>query len=240
MDTKELLITGGRELGVSLSDGACQSLEKYMELLLSWNEKFNLTAIVDREEIIAKHFLDSISLLPHIPDTAKNMLDVGSGAGFPGIPLAVLKKGEPFSVTCMDSTNKKVSFLDCIKESLELEGLTNIFARAEEFALKPPHREGYDVVASRAVSRLVVLAELCLPFVSVSGRFLAMKNHPCDQEIYEAREIIRLLGGNISSVIEVNIPRTAIKHSIIVIDKVSHTPLKYPRKYSVIIKKAIS
>lgn len=201
--------------------------EKYMNLLLEWNEKINLTAITDPAEIETKHFADSLTCLAsgYIKDGC-SLVDVGTGAGFPGIPLKI--ENRSLNLTLMDSLNKRINFLKEVSSQLDL-GAECIHIRAEEAGKNKLYREQYDVAVSRAVARLCVLAEYCLPLVKKGGYMLAMKGKDIEEELNEAKPLIKLLGGEVEEVQLHDIEGTDITHSIVVIKKVTTTGSKYPR-----------
>ena len=201
--------------------------EKYMNLLLEWNEKINLTAITDPAEIETKHFADSLTCLAsgYIKDGC-SIVDVGTGAGFPGIPLKIENKS--LKLTLMDSLNKRINFLKEVSSQLDLDAGC-IHIRAEEAGKNKMYREQYDVAVSRAVARLCVLAEYCLPLVKKGGYMLAMKGKDIEEELNEAKPLIKLLGGEVEEVQLHNIEGTDITHSIVVIKKTTTTGSKYPR-----------
>ena len=207
------LIEKVNSIGIEISQKQAKQFYKYMELLLEWNEKMNLTAITDPEEVILKHFIDSLTIIPYLKE-ADTVLDIGTGAGFPGIPLKILEE------------NKK--FLQTVINELELKNIQAIHGRAEEFVSK--EREAYDIVTSRAVARLNVLLEYMLPFVKVGGRCICMKSFEIEEELKEAKKAIEILGGEIEKIDEITLPNTDIKRKIVVIKKVKNTPSKYPRK----------
>jgi 16S rRNA (guanine527-N7)-methyltransferase len=198
--------------------------ETYLKELLEWNKKFNLTAITDPEEIQTKHFEDSLSLLQAIPLTSERVIDIGSGAGFPGIPLKI--KCPNIKLTLVEATKKKVEFLKHIVKNLELKDVEAIWGRAEEVAKEK--REQYDIAVARAVAELNILSEWCLPFVKVGGIFVAYKTENTESEIAKAEKAIEILGGKIKEIKRLQIG--IIKRSLIIIEKVSTTPEKYPRR----------
>lgn len=234
MSIKEILKSGAPELGVPLGD-----IEKfcvYYELLERRNKDFNLTAITDETDAAQKHFLDSLGVLKSADFAGKSVIDVGCGAGFPGFPLKIAEPS--ISLTSVDSTEKKVSFLMEVNAALSLD-VKCLHARAEELGQDPEYREKYDIAVSRAVARLNVLAELCLPLVRHGGKFLAMKALDSDEEIEEARAGIEKLGGIISRVDEYDIPGTDLRRRVVVIEKSCKTPEKFPRRFGTIKKQPL-
>lgn len=215
------------QFGIELSEKEQNNFYNYMKLLLDWNEKINLTAITEPKEVITKHFVDSLSITPYINENDR-ILDIGTGAGFPGIPLKiVLEKNE---ITLLDSLNKRINFLNEVIEKLDLKNIQAIHGRAEEFNKIDENRENYDIIVSRAVAKLNVLLEYMLPFVKLNGRCICMKSADIDEELKEAENAIKILGGEIEKIDEIILKNTDIKRKIIVIKKVNKTPSKYPRK----------
>lgn len=219
------LIEKANCIGIEISQENAKQFYKYMKLLLEWNEKMNLTAITDPEEIILKHFVDSLTIMPYLSN-ANTILDVGTGAGFPGLPLKILESNKEF--TLLDSLNKRITFLQTVISELELKNVQAIHGRAEEYISQK--RESYDIVTSRAVAKLNVLIEYMLPFVKVGGRCICMKSFEIEGELKEAKKAIEILGGKIEKVDEITLPTTDIKRKIVIIKKVKNTPNKYPRK----------
>lgn len=216
---------------VSLDEAAAEKLELYARLLVQWNERMNLTAITDPEGILRKHFVDSLTALPHLPAGPCRLIDVGTGAGFPRVPLAVVR-GD-LQLTLLDSLNKRLVFLRELCAALELP-VTLIHARAEEGGRQPALREQFDVATARAVAALPVLAEYCLPFVKQGGRFIAMKGPEGEAEAAAAAKAVARLGGAPAKVHTVLLPvppdrEAAEERRLLVIDKIAATPPAYPR-----------
>lgn len=209
-------------LSEALASNAVENFERYYALLLEWNERFNLTAITDRRDVFVKHFLDSISAAPLIPQNA-SVLDIGAGAGFPSLPLKIAR--DDLTVTCVDSVNKKVTFLDAVIDELGLKNARAIHSRAEDLP-----KTGYDVVVSRAVASLNVLCEYCLPFVKIGGALIAYKSEKADEELAAATNAIKLLGGKMKELRDVSdFVGGETTRKLIVIEKIAPTPPKYPR-----------
>ena len=220
---------------LGLGEELIPQLTEFSRLLLEKNQVMNLTAITEPREVATLHLLDSLSLAPREDLSGRRIIDVGTGAGFPGVPLAIaLPESE---VTLLDSLGKRVSFLAEVREALGLGNVVCVHARAEEFAAA--HRETYDAAVSRAVAALPVLCELCLPLVKVGGVFLAMKSSHSQEETDQAAAAISLLGGRLERVTDYSIPTTDIIHRLITIRKVSPTPKKYPRRFAQIKKQPL-
>ncbi|MPM38793.1 Ribosomal RNA small subunit methyltransferase G [bioreactor metagenome] len=208
------------------------SLLRYAALLEEKNKVMNLTAITDPDEVARLHFLDSAALLKLLDFRGRTVVDVGTGAGFPGLPIRIL---EPSArVTLLDSLGKRISFLQEVCDELGLSDVKCVHARAEEFAGK--HRESFDVAVSRAVASLPLLAELCLPLVKTGGTFLAMKSVDSGEELDAAAKAIEILGGRLTGIRDYAIPGTAVFHRAVLIEKVKPTPPKYPRPFTKIKK----
>lgn len=229
LENREILINGMRELGIAASEEKINKLMIFKEIMLEWNEKVNLTAIIDEREVFIKHFLDSATCLStgYIKDGMK-IVDVGTGAGFPGVPVKILMDG--LSMTLLDSLNKRVSYLNEVVKKLTLSETITVHARAEEAGSSKVHRECYDIVLSRAVASMNVLCEYCIPFTKVGGYFLCQKGLDIKEELEEAGLAIKTLGGVVKEVKEYQLPYSDIKHNIIIIEKLTATPTNYPRK----------
>lgn len=197
----------------------------YMNLILDWNKKINLTAIVDPKEFLVKHFVDSLTILDFI-DTKSKIIDVGTGAGFPGIPLKLYE--DSLSLTLIDSVNKKINVLNDVIEKLKLNNIKAIHTRAEDFAKHIKNREQFDYAVSRAVSNMSTLVEYLLPFVRIGGKVICMKGPNYNEELQEAERAIDILGGKIEFVKKININKD-LERNIIIINKIKNTPKKYPR-----------
>ncbi|WP_199616903.1 16S rRNA (guanine(527)-N(7))-methyltransferase RsmG [Paenibacillus alkalitolerans] len=221
--------------GVTVSERQLEQFELYFRELTEWNERMNLTAITDREQVYVKHFFDSASLFFFIPATdLSTIADVGSGAGFPSIPLKILFPN--LSVTIIDSLQKRIGFLTSLTNTLGLDGVRCIHGRAEDVGRDPQYRDKYDIVTARAVARLNVLSEFCIPLVRPGGLFAAMKGADPQEEMDEARYAIHELGGEFRNIISFELPEDGSKRHIILIDKRKNTPKKYPRKAGVPLK----
>lgn len=220
---------GLEQVGLSASEDAIQKLEQYKALLLEWNEKINLTAITESREVDIKHFVDSGTCLStgYIKDGA-NIIDVGTGAGFPGVPIKILN--ESLHVTLLDSLNKRIKYLEDVVSKLNLKDVKLVHSRAEDGGSNKLYREKYDIALSRAVAALNVLCEYCLPFVKVGGFFICQKGPSYNEELDAAAKAIDVLGGKLREVKSYNLPFSDITHYIIIIEKIKETPTKYPRK----------
>lgn len=226
---KNILSDAAKEYKVSLTDLQLEQFTIYNKLLLEWNQKINLTAITEPEQVAVKHMIDSISCYKKdVFEVGAHIIDVGTGAGFPGIPLKILQPD--LHVTLLDSLNKRVKFLECVGEALALENVTVIHSRAEDGSRNREYRENFDIAVSRAVARLSVLCELCLPFVRVGGYFVALKGAQYKDEIVAADRAIKVLGGKIKEIVPVSLPGIDDVRAVIYIEKTAKTPKIYPRK----------
>ncbi|WNB92090.1 16S rRNA (guanine(527)-N(7))-methyltransferase RsmG [Bacillus sp. NEB1478] len=217
------------EKGIVLSEQQLKQFETYYELLVEWNEKMNLTAITEKEEVYLKHFYDSVTAGFHFNFQQDiTVCDVGAGAGFPAIPLKICFP--EIRLTVVDSLNKRIGFLQHVVNELGLKHVTMHHDRAETFAHRPEFREQFDLVMARAVARLSVLSELCLPLVKKNGHFLAMKGANLPEEVKDGEKAVKLLGGKIKDVHSFLLPIEESERNIVIIDKVKETPKKFPRK----------
>ncbi|HWQ31016.1 MAG TPA: 16S rRNA (guanine(527)-N(7))-methyltransferase RsmG, partial [Negativicutes bacterium] len=210
LENRQILIDGLRELGIEPNEDILEKLDSFKDIMISWNEKINLTAITEEREVYIKHFLDSATCLStgYIKDGMK-VIDVGTGAGFPGVPLKILKSD--MEMTLLDSLNKRISYLDEVVAKLGLKGVKTVHARAEEAGSSKACREAYDIVLSRAVAAMNVLCEYCMPFTKVGGFFLCQKGPDIEEELAEAKKAISMLGGKIREVKEYQLPFSDIK-----------------------------
>jgi 16S rRNA (guanine527-N7)-methyltransferase len=223
------LAHGARELGVELDARAVAAFETYLEELTLWNQRFNLTAIEDPDEIVVKHFLDSLSCATVVDlRAARSLIDVGTGAGFPGLALKIVFPH--LRLVLLDSLEKRLRFLDRLAARLGLQDVTTLHARAEEAGRAPEWREGFDVVTARAVARLDALCEYCLPFAAVGGTFVAQKGPQVKDELAQAARALRILGGGTPAVHPLTLPGSDVRRSLIAIPKVAATPSAYPRR----------
>ena len=233
---REILQTGFDRMGLLWDEEKIQRLEKYAELLREWNEKMNLTAITDMEGIAVKHFLDSAAALTTGKINGK-VIDVGTGAGFPGVVLKIMKP--EIELTLLDSLNKRLVFLKQVLDTLGIDDVELVHSRAEDGAHKKGYRESYDVAVSRAVAALPLLSELCLGYVKPGGRLIALKGPSVTEEAEDAKRAIHILGGEIEKIEDADVPGSDMEHKIIHIKKVRHTPMKFPRKPALITKSPI-
>lgn len=224
---KDKLRENAAVIGVSLSDEDLDKLYMYKNLVLEWNEKINLTAITDDYEFAVKHFVDSLTINKYIePD--KTIIDIGTGAGFPGVPLKILNENN--KIVLFDSLNKRLKVLEDIIEKIELTNIETLHGRAEETFKNKQYREKYDVAVSRAVASLNVLVELMLPAIKIGGICICMKGNNAEDEIKEAKKAIKELGGEIIKVEKLVLPEMNLERNIVIIKKVRKTPNRYPRK----------
>lgn len=231
------------KINIEISDDQINCFEKYYELLIEKNKVMNLTAITDKEDVIVKHFIDSIALIPYLLDKGINInnklkiIDIGTGAGFPGLPLKIMMPDVKF--TLLDSLNKRVSFLNEVIDELELKDIEALHGRAEDYASDNKYREKYDICVSRAVANLSTLSEYCIPFVKEDGFFISYKAGESEEEINNSKNAIKILGGKINKVEEFVLPGTDASRVFVFIRKQELTDKKYPRKAGVPAKKPL-
>ena len=226
---RDLLVNGAKELGIDLSEQQVEQFIRYKTLLQEWNERMNLTAITEDQEIMTKHFLDCMTINKAIAmNNQKTVIDIGTGAGFPGL---VIKIAFPhLEVTLVDALKKRLNFLEAIIDELGLKDIKCVHSRAEDLGKNKAYRDRYDICASRAVANLAVLSEYTLPFVKVNGYLIALKGQKLDEELEQGKKAIEILGGKLEEVVHTGVPFTDLDHKIAKIKKVKPTAARYPRK----------
>lgn len=219
------------EFSIELSELQLHQFYQYFELLVEWNKVMNLTTIIEMEDVVTKHFVDSLSLVKVLPDLKSEqmkILDMGTGAGFPGIPLKIVFP--ELEITLLDSLNKRINFLNEVIEQLGLKKIKAVHGRAEDYGRNREYREKYDYCVSRAVANLSTLSEYCMPYVKIGGAFIPYKSGKIEEELNQAKGAVKLLGGKIEEVITFMLPKTDVERSFIVVRKKEGTSKKYPRK----------
>lgn len=234
-----ILEEGCQRLGISLDEEKKQQFIKFYELLTEWNKVMNLTGITEFEEVLQKHFIDSLAI-QKVTDMGETdtVIDVGTGAGFPGIPLKIAFPH--LKITLLDSLQKRIRFLDEVVQTLNLRGVTTIHGRAEEYARQKEHREKYQICVSRAVANLSSLAEYCLPFVKKGGYFVSYKSGNIEEELSRSENAVKILGGEIENTVYFQLPGSDIERSFVLIKKKENTPGKYPRKAGIPAKEPLN
>lgn len=224
---KNIINNYSKKINILLNEEQIEKFYKYMNLLIEWNKKINLTAIIEPKEIILKHFIDSLTINKYIKDNSK-IADVGTGAGFPGIPLKIIRPD--IQLVLVDSLNKRINFLNEVIEQLNLKNIETIHIRIEEFGQNTKYREKFDYSTARAVANLSTLSEYLLPIVKVGGQVICMKGSNIQDEINQSKKALSILGGTLNNIEEFKLAETENTRNIILIDKIKNTPNKYPRK----------
>ena len=233
---KKIMIFYGEKIDIKFTEEQLNQFYKYMNLLLEWNEKINLTAITDPNEVILKHFIDSLTINKYIKENS-TLADVGTGAGFPGIPLKILRPD--LKITLVDSLNKRINFLNEVINKLNLVNIETVHSRIEDFGKDKKYRESFDFVTARAVANLAVLSEYLLPIAQVGGQCVCMKGSSVEEELSNGKNAIKVLGGKIKNIDEFVLPDSDMSRNVIIIDKIKNTPNKYPRKAGIPVKEPL-
>lgn len=224
---KEEITNKSNILQIKLNDNQINCLYNFMNMLLEKNKVMNLTGITEPKEVILKHFIDSLTIAKYINNN-ENVIDIGTGAGFPGIPLKIYNS--TYEICLLDSLNKRINFLNEVCNELRIDNVKTYHGRAEEYGNNKEHREKYDIAISRAVANMTTLVEYLLPFVKVGGICICMKGNEIEEELEQAKYAIKELGGKIEKVERFNLPNSDMERNIIVITKTKETPNRYPRK----------
>ena len=224
---KELLKIRAEKIGIKLNEKQLEMFFCYKKLILEWNERINLTAIKNDEDFINKHFIDSLTIAKYIENKEQKIIDIGTGAGFPGVPINIYNS---YNIVLFDSLNKRLKVLEDIIEKLDLLNIQTLHGRAEEIFKNKQYRENFDIATSRAVASLNVLVEFMMPSVKVGGICICMKSGNSEEEINKSKKAIEILGGKIEKVEKLTLPDTDFERTIIIIRKIKSTPSKYPRK----------
>lgn len=234
-----ILEEGCKELGITLDEIQKKQFTDFYEYLVEKNKVMNLTGITEFQEVLIKHFLDSLACVKAVDmSRIKRIMDIGTGAGFPGVPLKI---AFPHLEACLlDSLKKRVNFLEETFQLLKLENITAIHGRAEEYAKNKQYRETYDLCVSRAVSNLATLSEYCLPYVKTGGYFISYKSGTVQEEVEQAQKAVKILGGKIQDIVYFQLPDSEIQRSLVVIEKIKATPGRYPRKAGTPLKEPLS
>lgn len=238
MSNIEILRQGIEDFGIEASDKMLADFQKYKEILVEWNQKMNLTGIEDEKEVFIKHFLDSVSAVTKgYIKNGMSLIDVGTGAGFPGMPLRICLP--ELKVTLLDSLNKRINFLQEVANQLDIDDIEFIHGRAEDFGKSEEYREYFDIATARAVAGLPALMEFCVPFVKVGGYFVCLKGPNANLELEESKKAMEALGLEYIEKIDIKLPEIDLDHNILVFKKVKNTPSKYPRKAGKVTKNPI-
>lgn len=233
---EKIFMEEAQKINIELDKNQIEKFYKYMKLLIEWNEKINLTAITNRKDILVKHFIDSLTIQRYLGD-AVNIIDVGTGAGFPGIPIKIVNPN--LKVVLVDSLNKRINFLQDVIKKLNLDNIEVIHARAEDLGQNKKYREAFDIVTSRAVANMSVLSEYLLPLARVNGKCICMKGSDIEEELENSKYAINLLGGKIEQVDKFELSNERIGRNIIIVKKLKNTPNSYPRKAGTPAKKPL-
>lgn len=235
-ELKKIMIFYGEKIDIKFTEEQLNQFYEYMNLLLEWNEKINLTAITAPNEVILKHFIDSLTINKYIKENS-TLADVGTGAGFPGIPLKILRPD--LKITLVDSLNKRINFLNEVINKLNLVNIETVHSRIEDFGKDKKYRESFDFVTARAVANLAVLSEYLLPIAKVGGQCVCMKGSSVEEELSNGKNAIKVLGGKIKNIDEFVLPDSDMSRNVIIIDKIKNTPNKYPRKAGIPVKEPL-
>jgi 16S rRNA (guanine527-N7)-methyltransferase len=225
-----------KEMNIQLNDNQAEKLYKFKNILIEWNEKMNLTSITEDEEVIIKHFVDSLTIEKYI-NKDMYLVDVGTGAGFPAIPIKIVR--DDIKIILLDSLNKRITFLNNVIEELDLKNIETIHSRAEEFGRNSKYREKFDIVTSRAVANLATLSEYTIPLVKKDGKCIYMKGSNIEEELSNSKKAIKTLGAKIENIEELELPNNSGKRNIVILNKVNNTPNKYPRKAGIPAKQPL-
>ncbi|OAA83096.1 16S rRNA (guanine(527)-N(7))-methyltransferase RsmG [Clostridium ljungdahlii] len=232
----KIIDTACKDVGLEFDEEKYNKFIKYKDILKFWNNKINLTTIVEDEDIIKKHFIDCVKIFKFSPlRDISNVIDIGTGAGFPGIPMKIVNP--QIKVVLLDSLNKRINFLNQVISDIELNDIKCIHGRAEDFSKDIEYREKFDAAVSRAVANLTVLSEFCIPYIKLGGYFVAMKGPSVEDEIKESKKAVSILGGKIEDIIRIE--NDDLNHNLVVIKKVKRTPNMYPRKAGIVSKKPL-
>ena len=234
---RKLMILYGEKIDIMFTEEQLRQFYKYMELLLEWNKKINLTAITEPNEVILKHFIDSLTINKYIKENS-SIADVGTGAGFPGIPLKIFRPD--LEITLVDSLNKRINFLNEVISKLDLKNIFTVHSRIEDFGKDKKYRESFDYVTARAVANISVLSEYLLPISKIGGQCVCMKGSNVKDELNEGKNAINVLGGKVNCIDEFVLPDSDISRNIIIIDKVKNTPNRFPRKAGIPAKEPLN